>query len=143
MTRQVYVSGALTGIDNPGAVKTFYEDIAKVCEETGWQPYVPHLVSDPIKNPAMTPRDVYKLDRKQVSRADLIVAYVGIPSLGVGAEIEIAREHDVPVLLLMESSGSVSRMIRGNPAVVAELKFADYADALNQLAAWLSNQGPA
>lgn len=143
MTKQVYVSGALTGIANPDGVKAFYENIGKVCEKLSWQPYVPHLVSDPIKNPTLTPRDVYQLDRQQVSRADLLIAYVGIPSLGVGAEIEIAREYDVPVVLLMEQHVSVSRMIRGNPAVVAELKFTDFSDALNQLSAWLGKQSTA
>jgi hypothetical protein len=140
MATQVYISGALTGVSNPDALKAFYEAIAKVCEGVNMVPYVPHLVSDPVQNPGMTPREVYELDRDKVAHSDLVIAYVGAPSLGVGSEIEIARENSVPVILLMENTARVSRMIRGNPAVIAELKFSGYDNGLRQLSDLLSKQ---
>jgi nucleoside 2-deoxyribosyltransferase len=132
-----YVSGALTGGDEITLLKHFYERIAETCKSVGIEAYVPHLVSDPIGNPNMTPEEVYDLDRRQVLDSNLLVAYVGYPSLGVGQEIEIARENNIPVVMLMENDRRISRMARGNPAVVAEIHFADHDDALHQLSHWL------
>lgn len=132
-----YVSGALTGGDEIETLKKFYEQVAEVCVSEGIEAYVPHLISDPIGNPNMTPEEVYDLDRKQVTDSNLLIAYVGYPSLGVGQEIEIAREKNIPVVLLMEKDRRISRMARGNPAVVAEIHFTDFPDALRQLSLWL------
>lgn len=132
-----YVSGALTGGDEIETLKKFYEQVAEVCVREGIEAYVPHLISDPIGNPNMTPEEVYDLDRKQVTDSNLLIAYVGYPSLGVGLEIEIAREKNIPVVLLMEKERRISRMARGNPAVVAEIHFSDFSDALRQLSIWL------
>jgi hypothetical protein len=44
---KVYISGALTGIDNPSSTKAFYEAIASLCQEMGFQVHVPHLITDP------------------------------------------------------------------------------------------------
>ena len=117
-------------------------DRAKILIEKGFEieAYVPHLVSDPLKNPTMTPREVYELDRNQVANSNLIIVYAGVPSFGVGMEVEIASEYKVPVILLMEKSAQVSRMVRGNPTVIAELRFDGFSDALGQLANWLGNQ---
>ena len=63
---------------------------------------------------------VWKTDYERVVSAGAIVAYIGIPALGVGAEIEMARTANVPVILLCETSKQerLSRLILGNPAVV-------------------------
>ncbi len=140
MIVKAYVSGPLTGIDNLESLKKFYVDIARVCAGEKIDAYVPHLFTDPVKNPAMTARDVYEIDREKVVSSDLVIAYVGAPSLGVGIEIEIACENNVPVLLLMENAAQVSRMARGNPGVAAEIRFQDFDDALIQLSTWLHNQ---
>ncbi len=132
-----YVSGALTGGDEIELLKHFYERIAETCKSAGIEAYIPHLVSDPIGNPNMTPDEVYDLDRRQVLASNLLVAYVGYPSLGVGQEIEIARENNIPVVMLMEKDRRISRMARGNPAVIAEIHFVDHDDALQQLSHWL------
>lgn len=136
---RVYVSGALTGVPEPEILKGFYEAIAEACEKADFEPYVPHLVSDPIQNPDMTPREVYELDKEQVTRADLVIAYVGEPSLGVGSEIEIARQNGISVILMMKEGVRVSRMARGNPAVTAELRFKGYEDGVRKLTEFLSS----
>ena len=137
MSVKVYVSGPLTGIDHLEDLKKFYEDIAAVCVKESIQAYVPHLFTDPIRNPLMTAQEVYALDRKHVKESNLVLAYVGMPSIGVGQEIEIARERNIPVVLLFEAGAKVSRMARGNPAVIAEICFTDFSDALQQLSQWL------
>ncbi len=140
MMTRAYVSGVLTGGAEIGSLKGFYERIAQVCAAHNIQAYVPHLASDPVKNPGMTPAEVYQLDRGEIIRADLLIAYVGTPSLGVGMEIEIACQQRVPVILLMEAGAQVSRMARGCPGVAAEIRFANFDDALIQFSDWLGKQ---
>ncbi|TAE00700.1 MAG: XRE family transcriptional regulator, partial [Oscillatoriales cyanobacterium] len=56
---KVYISGALTGIEKPAEVKTFYEAIGLLCQEIGFQAYVPHMYTDPINNPDISPSQVF------------------------------------------------------------------------------------
>ena len=99
---KIYVSGALTGIENPEGTKYFYEAIGLLWEEIGYQAYVPHLNTDPIKNPNITPRKVFETDKHQVSTSDLVIAYLGCPSFGVGMELAYAETKGIPIILLYE-----------------------------------------
>lgn len=133
----VYVSGALTGVANPIEIKTFYEAIGSLCRDLGLQAYVPHLNTDPINNPDVTPQQVFEIDKRQVSSADLVIAYLGYPSLGVGMELAYAETQNIPIILLYEQEKQVSRFPRGIPTAIAEIKFSDYENALAQLKAVL------
>jgi 2'-deoxynucleoside 5'-phosphate N-hydrolase len=137
MTIKVYVSGPLTAVDHIAELKLFYEKIAAVYASENIDAYVPHILTDPLKNPLMTPQEVYDLDRQHVCESDLVLAYVGLPSIGVGQELEIARENNIPIVLLMEKDAQVSRMARGNPALIAEIQFDDFHDGLSKLSRWL------
>ncbi len=98
--RKAYISGALTGVGKPERLKGFYEEIGRVCEGAGITPYIPHQHTDPIANPDLSPGEVYERDRAEVRGSDLVIAYVGVPSLGVGTELEMAREAGVPIIPL-------------------------------------------
>lgn len=132
-----YISGALTGTDETHKLREFYETIAELCRRFGHTAYLPHENTDPIIHPKVSPREVYEKDREEVSKADILLAYVGIPSLGVGTEIEFAREFRIPVILLLEKSKPVSRIARGNPAVIKEIVFSDFDHAINELKEFL------
>ncbi|MCA9364723.1 MAG: hypothetical protein KC736_02420 [Candidatus Moranbacteria bacterium] len=56
-------------------------------------------------------------DVRIVSQCDLLIAYVGFPSLGTGAELEIARMASSDIILWWYEGETVSRMALGNPAV--------------------------
>ena len=129
----IYISGALTGLRNLGEAKAFYESIALLCEAMRHVAYVPHLATDPILHADVTPRSVFETDKNQVCQADLVVAYLGFPSLGVGMELAYAEINAVPVILLYERGKQVSRFPRGIPTVVSEIQFSDHKDALCQL----------
>jgi len=134
MSKKVYISGALTGVGDANSLKRFYEDIGELCEDFGLNPYIPHQHTDPETHPQVSPREVFRRDEKQVGESDLIIAYVGIPSLGVGSEImSAAKEGRIPLILLHEKGKQISRMARGNPAVIDRIAFTDYNDALRQL----------
>ncbi|WP_353929821.1 nucleoside 2-deoxyribosyltransferase [Okeanomitos corallinicola TIOX110] len=136
---KVYVSGALTDIKNPAETKALYEKIGAVCEEVGLQPYVPHLHTDPVNNPDITPREVFDKDKQQVSISDLVIAYLGSLSFGVGMELAYAESNKIPIILLYETGKRISRFPRGIPTVIAEIQFNDHEDALNQLKTFLLN----
>lgn len=130
---KAYISGALTGIENSAAIKDFYEAIGSLCEEMGFRAYVPHLKTDPINNPDVSPHQVFDLDKHQVSTSDLVIAYLGFPAFGVGMELAYAETNSIPIILLYEKGKYVSRFPRGIPTVVSEIQFNDYEDALAQL----------
>lgn len=116
---KIYISGGLTFLDSKKDYRKIYENITSICGRFSPHVYVPHLCgTDPIKNPDVPAKTVWKKDFNEVSTSKLIIAYAGIPSLGVGAELEIAREASRDILLWWFKGEKVSRMARGNPAVV-------------------------
>ncbi len=136
MEKKAYISGALTNIPDQN-VKTFYERQATVCEHLGIEAYLPHKVSDPIKHQHLSANAVYEMDRLEVCSSHILVANVAIPSLGVGQEIEIARYHGVPILLLSPKSGRLSRLTEGTPGVVSIIRYEGIEDGLVQMSKFL------
>lgn len=85
----------------------------------------------------MTPQQVDMIDRIAVTSSILVVAVVDNPSSGVGIEIEMAYHAYKPVVLLCHKERiqerRISRLVRGNPSVIAEITYASRDDALAQL----------
>jgi nucleoside 2-deoxyribosyltransferase len=137
--KSVYIAGPLTDLsaEKRAMFREFYDSLGAVCAEFGLEPYIPHHHSDPAEQSHLTPLRVDQLDRLAVTQAYLVVAYVGVPSLGVGIEIEIAYHASKPVVILAEQTKLVgkriTRLVRGNPAVMAEIAFRDFEDAKIQL----------
>src|SRR5438046_537161 len=98
-TGEAYVSGALAALDDGARMRLFYELLAEVVESVGLRAYLPQRVTDPVVAAQLEPRALYDIDRAHVTSARVVVAYAGIPSFGVGIEVELAREHAVPVVL--------------------------------------------
>lgn len=143
MTKRVYISGTLTCIVDPDIVKAFYEDLAKRCEAANFMSYVPHLHSDPIKHAYLTPKEVYEKDTAMVEASDLVIAYIGIESHGVGMEIEHAFVHAIPVVLLVEEIRKSDQKIKktlGCPTVIKIITFSDHQDALQKIADYLASE---
>lgn len=129
MKGQIYISGALTNSSR----KEFYEKIGKLLEEIGYQPYIPHLHTDPEKNPDATPTEVYTVDMMQVEKSTIVIAYVGYPSLGVGAELEHANAKGIPLILLYEVGEKVSRLALGIPTVQKVIAYRSEEEALREI----------
>jgi len=136
----VYISGPLTGIDKSHLLKDFYEDVGKLCREFDMMPYIPHQHTDPERHPKVTPKKVFIKDKKQIMKSKLVIAYVGAPSLGVGAELAIAEANNVPIILLYEKERRISRMTKGTSTVIAKIAFIDLDDALRKLRKILSKE---
>jgi hypothetical protein len=138
---EAYISGALTALDDAPRTKLFYELLAEIAEVAGLRAYLPHRVSDPVIAAHLDPRALYEIDRAHVTGAAVLIAYAGIPSFGVGIEVELAREHAVPVIIVAERDRPISRLLLGNPAVVEVVKFADLHSLRRALAAALAAVG--
>jgi hypothetical protein len=81
-------------------------------------------------------------DLDAVGAADLIVAYVGAPSSGAGAELGIAYERQIPIVGLCGPEGVASRFIEGllDTAPNARLiRFRDEDDCRRLLTAELAS----
>lgn len=112
-SRTAYISEPLTGTGE----RRIFEKIAMLCNDLGITPYLPHIFADPITSPKIPAKTVWKWDHQEVSSSDVLIAYVGKPSLGVGAELEIARNACRDIILWYFKGEKVSRMALGNPAV--------------------------
>src|SRR5207237_10795688 len=128
---EAYVSGALTAPPDGARTRLFYELLAEVVESAGLRAYLPHRVTDPVAASHLDPRAVYDIDRAHVTGSRVVVAYAGIPSFGVGIEVELARAHGLPVILVVERDRTVSRLLLGSPAV-AEIVRCAHLDALRR-----------
>lgn len=78
----------------------------------------------------MSERDIFARDMQWLRQADLVIAEVSTPSLGVGYEIAVAQNLDLDVLCLHRASSScdLSAMIAGNPGLRIA-RYADFAEA--------------
>lgn len=126
---KIYIAGALTHAGDKQ--KKIYEQLARICSTffPDTKTYVPHLNgTDPVLHPGVTPQDVWKIDYDEVTSSDILLAFVGEPSLGTGAELEISRISGKKIILWSFKGQKVSRMALGNPAVSARIEADDEND---------------
>jgi len=126
----VYISGALTVMDEAlrRRLRERYEAIGVMVAKKGFGYYCPHEHSDPTMAAELTPQDVDEIDRMAVTRSALVIAEVSLPSHGPGIEIEMANKSSRPVMLLVEKGKRVSRLVLGNPAVIATIQYTTTED---------------
>ncbi|MBA7639012.1 2'-deoxynucleoside 5'-phosphate N-hydrolase 1 [subsurface metagenome] len=122
----IYMSGALTGLgeDDLKYASEIYNRVEDLCKALGIDAYLPGK-SPTTPSKGIPHHKVWKIDYEKVSASLAVVAYVGLPSTGVGAEIEMARQAEVPVVLLCEENrqDAVSRLVLGNPRIVDIVPF--------------------
>ena len=127
-----FLSGGLTRA--PEEARTLYDALKEACAELGVELYCPHEHSDPqAGTESLSPREVYELDKNRVQGSEVMVCYVGEPSLGTGIELEIAYQAGKPIILLSEVGSKVSRMARGVPSVVYHIESEGIDDAKRKL----------
>jgi hypothetical protein len=132
--KSVYVAGALTNLKEENLdLKKVYEEIKTFLEEKGMSAYVPHLNTDPVKAPEILPQVVWEINVHAISKSDLVIAFVGIPSLGVGAELEIARVSNKDIVLWSFEGQKVTRMAFGNPKVIKHIIVKDFENLKDDL----------
>ncbi len=122
-------------------MRRFYEELGEICKLFGFEVYLPHIYGDPKFVAHLAPKQIDRIDRLAVTQSYLVVACVGISSTGVGIEIELAYHANKPVILLYEqkklNERRISRLVRGNPAVVSHIVYESFDDAKVKLDAFL------
>lgn len=137
--RRAYISGALTGAPALDVARRRYEEAADTCSAHGYDAFVPHLQNDPELAPQLSPEVVYTSDHGALESADLVVAFLGTPSLGVGAEVAIALQHKSRLVAIYAQPERVSRFMLGLIRAHGghELRLTSYDDLSPALDRWL------
>ena len=110
---RIYISGPLQGSANLDEARRLYDLIARAVVEAGHVAYVPHHNTDPIAARFMSARNVFETDVNALGSADAVIAHVGLPSTGVGAEIALSIASARPVLALKRADEPSSRFAEG------------------------------
>ena len=137
---RAYISGALNNVPDLAAARTLYEALAAACVAAGCEAYVPHQHADPQRDPAMPNREVTRRDLAAIEAADLVVAHVGEPSLGVGAEIAMALHWGKRILALAHEDQRVSRFVLGLLEMHPDQAVVFRYRAIDQAHAWITEQ---
>ncbi len=136
--KKIYVAGALTNIKECVSKRKLYENIANICIQLGFNVYVPHLSKQELSPKAvknLTPKQIFEWDTRQVTESDIVIAYVGAVSLGVGIELGYAACLKTPVITLCEKGQQVSPMVLGHTCLVEHIEYEtekDYKSKLRQ-----------
>jgi len=93
--------------------RDFYLKLGSFCSQNGIAPYIPHLNTDPNIYPDISPEIVFQRDFDNLISAQIMVCYIGQPSLGVGAEIVFAVEHNIKIITVIEKGNKASRFVLG------------------------------
>jgi len=110
---RVYISGPLQAAENLAAARSFYERLASICRNAGAEPYLPHQRTGPALHRDVQPIHVFRRDCQAIQRCDLLVAHIGPPSSGVGAELGLALAAKQPIVALHHESERPSRFVLG------------------------------
>lgn len=119
MATTIYFSGAISG---GRADVALYQQIVDMLEAEGYRVLAGAVASEHVGAGGETlhPPDICARDLAWLDEADLVVAEVSVPSLGVGYEIAYAtRVRKIPVIALYRRAWTkrCSAMISGDPFV--------------------------
>ena len=125
---KIYFAGSITGgrdyIEN-------YKKLVNILEKYGdiLTKYVADENLTEKGEVDLTDEEIFKRDIEMLKIADLLIAEVSVPSLGVGYEIASAINFNKPVICLyhMGSKFKLSSLISGNPDVII-VKYRDVSE---------------
>jgi transcriptional regulator with XRE-family HTH domain len=113
-----YLATPLTGLTNPEdtELRILVDTIKGIVSDTEFDDphfelYWPGDHTHPVKNPDISPNQVYLIDRSRASTYDFIVMLCVSPSFGVGQENEIATQAGLSAVRLIPRG--ISRMMKG------------------------------
>ena len=112
---KIYFAGAIRGGREDAKI---YEKIIAYLEQKG-QVLTEHVGSINLSRKGETSRkdkEIYNRDMEWLHSANIVVAEVTTPSLGVGYELGIAEKLQIPILCLYRSENgkNISAMVKGN-----------------------------
>jgi nucleoside 2-deoxyribosyltransferase len=137
---KVYVAGGMTQATNSIDRTLLYRSIARVCRQFGYEVCIPYLIREESAScpGRFSPREIYEWDLNHLATSDLLIAYVGVPAIGVGIELGLAACYRIPVITMAEWHAKVSPMVLGHPRHFVHIDFETEGDCTEALAAELS-----
>lgn len=125
-----YIAGAITHLGDESYLQ-WYEAIGKALEEHGYEAFIPHR---DIHSPKHAPtEEIHPRNHQAAKQADLVIAYVGRPSTGVGMTLELAFNEGIRTILLSEKDATLSEMILSLPNVFEHIRFNNKDVAIEEL----------
>ena len=139
---KIYFCGSIRG---GRQLALTYEKLITMLQEHG-KVLTEHLGSDEIiqtKDRILSDKAIHDRDMQWIVEADVLVAEVTVPSLGVGYEIGRALEMGKPILCLFNSASeqNLSAMIAGSDGVVQHY-YENVEDLKNTLAQFFAKHAP-
>ncbi|AOX45311.1 nucleoside 2-deoxyribosyltransferase [Microbacterium sp. BH-3-3-3] len=110
---RIYISGPLQGSTDLATARRFYDALALLIRDAGHEAYVPHHSTDPVAAAGLPAQVVFATDLAALNSADAIIAHVGLPSTGVGAELALATASGRRVLGIKRPGEKGSRFAEG------------------------------
>jgi len=118
---KIYFAGSITGGRDDSAL---YAEIIAMLSRHGkvLTEHIGHSHISAMGETDVTPEYIYERDAAWVREADVLVAEVTTPSLGVGYELGLAESLDKKILCLHRTSAGkrLSSMIGGNKKLKVE-----------------------
>lgn len=115
MAKKVYFACAIRA----GGDTSHYLALLQTIKDAGGEILSEIFVNDAIQfgGSPLPESDIYTRDIAMINAADVVIAEVTNPSLGVGYELGYAENHHKPILCLFDeaSDRKLSAMIKGNP----------------------------
>ena len=133
----VYIAGRIDDTDR--RLFEFYERITRLIESLEFKVWLPHRdTREVIKEKYKTFEEralalYHEAENIVKKRTNLIIAYVGEPSLGTGEELQMAREANVDVVGVAEEDAIITPTVLGNPSVKLLIRFKDLDDLEEKL----------
>lgn len=139
-SQKVYVAGGMTQATSSVERTLFYKNIARVCQQFGYEVCIPYLTREESTAPSgyFSPSEIYEWDLNQLATSDLVIAYIGVPAIGVGIELGLAACYRIPVITLAEWQTEISPMVLGHPRHFVHIEFETEEECSEALAAALS-----
>lgn len=113
--RRVYFCGAIRG---GRRLQARYARVIAELQSAGWTVLTAHVgAADVLEREATSGgsgAEILRRDMAWLAEADLVVADVTVPSLGVGIELATALARGLPVIALVEAGTSLSAMVEGD-----------------------------
>lgn len=124
---EAYLACGLTGLDEQQRSHVFQVSdlVVSVCNDLEIDVYEPRHATDPIKHRNISAEEVFKTDREQVLRGDLLIHICDYPSTGSGEELDFALGALMPIVLISHGEARISRMVTGIPAFKLIITYAD------------------
>lgn len=140
---KIYFAAAIRGAKEPAAAKV-YKSLITYLQSYG-SVLTEHIANADVfiqGEPEFSDSYIYKRDINWLLSADLIVAEVTYPSLGVGFEIATAIEHNKKVFCLKRKDGKkISAMISGCNKLELQ-EYADLSEAENLITDYIKKNFP-